>query len=85
VLEAIPAPSAGHEFSLEIGLLERNRNAAVGVEVLERDRRGVGPVDRRPGRPVRLIQADPVEIRFEVEHQADRTVAQTVDAALAGT
>jgi hypothetical protein len=45
----------------------------------------VSPVDRLPGRLVRLIQADPVDIRFEVEHQADRTVAQTVDAALADT
>jgi hypothetical protein len=69
VLEAIPAPPAGHELALEIGLVQRDREAAVRVEVLERDPRGVRPVDRRPGRLVRRVQADPAEIGVEVKHQ----------------
>ena len=48
VLEAIPAPPAGHELPLEVGLLQRDRDAAVGVKVLERDLCRVRPVDRLP-------------------------------------
>jgi hypothetical protein len=36
VLEAVPAPPVGHELPLEVGLLQRDRDAAVRVEVLER-------------------------------------------------
>jgi hypothetical protein len=78
VLEAIPAPPAGHELSLEIGLLQRDRDSAVGVEVLERDRRRVRPVDRLPGRLIRRVQADPAKVRVGIEHQANGTEAQTV-------
>jgi hypothetical protein len=71
VLEAIPAPPAGHELPLKIGLLQRDGDAAVGVEVLERDRRRVRPVDRLPGRLIRRVQADPAEVRVEIEHRAN--------------
>ena len=65
-------------FRSRSGLLQRDRDAAVGVEVLERDRRRVRPVDRLPGRLVRRVQANPAEIRVEIEHQANGTEAQTV-------
>jgi hypothetical protein len=69
VLEAVPAPSAGHELVLQIGLLQGDRDAAVGVEVLERNPRRVRAVNCLPGRFVRRVQADPAEVSVEVEHQ----------------
>ena len=45
VLEAVPAAPLGDHLALEVLLLERDRDAPVRVEILERDRRGVGPVD----------------------------------------
>jgi hypothetical protein len=76
VLEAVPAPASSHELALEIGLLQRDRDAAVGVEVLERDRRRVRPRDRWPGRFAGRVQADPAEIRVEIDHQANGTDRQ---------
>src|SRR5262249_34476108 len=85
VLEAIPAPPAGDELSLQIGLLQRDRDAAVGVEVLERDRRRVCPVDRLPGRLIRRVQADPAEVRVGIEHQANGTDLPSVLISAAAT
>jgi hypothetical protein len=33
----------------------------------------VRPVDRLPGRLVRRVQADPADVRVEIEHQANGT------------
>ena len=47
------------------------------VELGRADRgRGVRPVDGLPGRLVRRVQADPAEVRVEVEHKADGTDTQ---------
>ena len=49
MLEAVSASPVGDELLLESGLLQRDRDAAVRVEVLERDRRRVSAMDGLPG------------------------------------
>ena len=75
-LEAIPAPPAGHKLPLEVRLPQRDRDASVGVEVLERDRPCARLVDRLPGRVARRVQPDTAKVCVEVEHPANRNVAR---------
>src|SRR5438270_757624 len=67
LLKAVAAPPVVDELSLEILDRQRDRDASMRVEVLERDRGRVGPVDL--GEAGTAAQADPLEVRVEVEHR----------------
>jgi len=66
LLEAVAAATVAHQLALEIVDRERHPDAAVRVEVLERDRGRVGAVDLRD--PRAPAQPNPRQVRVEVEH-----------------
>src|ERR1039458_2175174 len=67
LLEAVPTSALGDELPFEVLNRKRYRHPAVRIEVLERDRGDMCPMHLRgAGTPV---QADPREIRVEVEHR----------------
>jgi len=64
LLEAVATPAAGDELVLEAVQVERCRAAVGGVEVLERDARGVGAVELGDVGPA--AHADPLQVGVEV-------------------
>ena len=69
VLKAVSTTLPRDHLALEVSLLERDRDALVGIEILERDRGGVRAVDRLPGRRIGPPETDPLQVGVEVEHR----------------
>jgi hypothetical protein len=69
VLKAVAAAPLVHELALQVVELERDRDAAVGVEVLERDRGDVGAMDL--GQAGAGADPDPFQVGSQIHGPGD--------------
>ncbi len=77
LLEAVASPAPGDELPLQIVNRDGYRDPAVRIEVLERDRGDVGQVNL--GDAGTAAQADPREIRIEIEHRGTLDAIYSVE------